>query len=67
MSCSWVGGSQILVIGGYLHGPSLTNNEGGIAIFDMGHLTWAEQYTANGTSYYEQSDLVRRVYTDPQK
>ena len=80
-SCNAVGGSQILTIGGIDADPPQTSafanayaqgsfdtpdpNDQGLAIFDMTNLTWSSQYTA-GASPYEQSDLIKQIYSGPQ-
>ena len=80
-SCNAVGGSQILSIGGadgdppqaiaaasaYIQGVFDTPdpNAQGLAIFDMTSLTWSSQYTT-GASPYEQSDLIKQVYSGQQ-
>lgn len=80
-SCNAVGGSQILTIGGIDADPPQTSafantyaqgsfdtpdpNAQGLAIFDMTSLTWSSQYTA-GAPPYEQSDLIKQVYSGQQ-
>ena len=80
-SCNAVGGSQILSIGGADADPPQTSvaasgyalgafdtpdpNAQGLAIFDMTSLTWSSQYTT-GAPPYEQSDLIKQVYSGQQ-
>ena len=42
-------------------------NVQGLAIFGMPTLTWPDQYTAGAPPHYEESDLMKGVYSDPQK
>ena len=74
-TCSSVGGSQLIVIGGLDpsigYSPNVTYGLystpdpfiQGVAIFDMTELTWSSKYTANAQSY-KQSAQVESYYFD---
>ena len=76
-TCEAVGGSQIVVVGGFdpdLNGPggnSIVEAEfstpdpfaQGLAIFDLRTLDFAAQYVAGGAAVYEPNEVITQFYT----
>ena len=77
-TCNAVGGSQILIVGGYDANAPIDYGDyetivkstfstpdpfaQGLAIFDLRTLTFADNFTAGLPAQYEQSDQVKQFY-----
>ncbi|PSR83356.1 hypothetical protein BD289DRAFT_370071 [Coniella lustricola] len=75
LTCEHLGGGQILAIGGldttqwsadegfYTPFDTVDTHSQGLAVFDLGSLSWTDAYTAN-QSVYTQSSTVQSYYAD---